>query len=130
MHDHGESHDDPLAATGGSVTRRRLLLALGAALVLRAPSAGAQTRPVHRVAWLSGSREADTVESLAAFLDGLRDLGYRQGDNLVLEARWADYVPERATQLAGELAALRPAVIVTQGAAHGPAVRHSPPLPV
>ena len=130
MNDHGESHYDPLAATGGSVTRRRLLLALGAALVLRAPSAWAQTRPVHRVAWLSGSREADTVESLAAFLDGLRDLGYRQGDNLVVEARWADYVPERATQLAGELAALRPAVIVTQGAAHGPAVRHSPPLPV
>jgi putative ABC transport system substrate-binding protein len=85
---------------------------------------------VHRVAWLSGSREADTVESFAAFLDGLRDLGYRQGDNLVVEARWADYVPARATQLAAELAALRPAVLVTQGAAHGPAVRHTPPLPV
>jgi len=130
MKDDGESYREPISATGGSLTRRRLILALGAAFVLRGSSARAQARQLHRVAWLSGGRKADTAESFAALLDGLRDLEYREGDNLVVDARWADYVVERATQLAGELAALRPAVIVTQGAAHGPAVRLSPPLPV
>jgi putative ABC transport system substrate-binding protein len=85
---------------------------------------------MHRVAWLSGGRKEDTTESFVALVEGLRELGYREGDNLVIDARWADYVAERATQLAGEIAALRPAVVVTQGAAHGPAVRLSPPIPV
>jgi putative ABC transport system substrate-binding protein len=130
MNDDGESHKKLLSATGGSVTRRRLLLALGSALGLCGSSAWPQTRQVQRIAFLSGGRKADTAESFAALLEGLRDLGYRDGDNLVVEARWADYVPERASQLAAELAALRPAVIITQGAASGPAVRLAPPLPV
>jgi len=126
----GESYKAPISATGGSFNRRRLILALGSALVLRGPSVWAQTRQMHRVAWLSGARKADTAESFAALIEGLRELGYREGDNLVVDARWADYSAERATQLAGEIAALRPAVVVTQGAAHGPAVRLSPPIPV
>jgi putative ABC transport system substrate-binding protein len=87
-------------------------------------------RQVYRVAWLSGGRQADTTEAFAALLDGLRDLGYREGDNLVVDARWADYVVERANQLADEIAAPRPGVVVTQGAAHGPVLRLSPPIPV
>lgn len=85
---------------------------------------------MHRVAWLSGARKPDTAESFEAFLEGLRELGYGEGRNLVLDARWADYSAERAAKLAGEIAALRPAVIVTQGAGHGPASRLSPPIPV
>lgn len=82
------------------------------------------------VAWLSGARKPDTAESLEALVEGLRELGYREGRNLVFDARWADYSAERAATLAREIAALRPAVIVTQGAGHGPASRLSPPIAV
>lgn len=120
----------PLSAAGKFVTRRRVVLALSASIALRAAAAWPQARERYRVAWLSGGRKADTEASFSALLDGLRDYGYREGDNLVLEARWADYVVERCPQLAAELAATKPAVIVTQGAAHGAAVRLSPPVPV
>jgi putative ABC transport system substrate-binding protein len=130
MKNDNEVRCDALAAMGRTVTRRRLLLALGATSVLPCTAAWPQARQTHRIAFLSGGRRVDTVESLAALLDGLRDLGYREGDNLAVEARWADYAPERAVELARELATLRPAVVVTQGAAHGPAARLSPPLPV
>jgi putative ABC transport system substrate-binding protein len=130
MKDDSQMCSDFLAAMGGTVTRRRLLLGLGIAVALPSASAWPQTRQLHRIAFLSGSRQVDTVESFAALRDGLRDLGYREGDNLVIEARWADYAPERLAALASEIATLRPAVVVTQGAAHGPAARLSPPLPV
>ena len=130
MKTRGAPSPDSFAAVSASVTRRWFLFGLGAAVALPASAAWPQSRPLHRVAWLSGGRQADTAESFAAFRDGLRDLGYREGENLVVEARWADYLPERLPQLLGEIAAFRPDVVVTQGAAHGPAARRTPPLPV
>lgn len=73
-------------------------------------------------------------ESTSAHFDdvraGLRQLGYAEGQNLVLDARWGDWSPERTDALAAELAALRPAVLITQGGAVRPASRLTPPVPV
>jgi putative ABC transport system substrate-binding protein len=85
---------------------------------------------MHRVAFLSGGSKSDTADLFESFLEGLREFGYREDRNLVVDARWADYSAERATKLAAEIAALRPAVIVVQGAALGPVSRLSPPIPV
>jgi putative tryptophan/tyrosine transport system substrate-binding protein len=50
-----------------------------------------------------------------AFLQGLRDLGYVEGRNLVIEYRGAEGKPERFPALAAELVALKVDVIVTVG---------------
>jgi putative ABC transport system substrate-binding protein len=46
---------------------------------------------------------------------GLRDLGYVEGQNLVIDYRSADGHPERFPQLAAELARLNVDLIVTRG---------------
>jgi putative tryptophan/tyrosine transport system substrate-binding protein len=41
----------------------------------------------------------------------LRELGYTEGHDLALDYRWAEGKPDRLTQLAAELASLKPDVI-------------------
>ena len=55
-----------------------------------------------------------------AFRFGMRDLGYEEGRNLMIEFRWADDDYDRLPALAAELVALKVDVIVTGG---GPATR-------
>src|SRR5919108_4728925 len=50
---------------------------------------------------------------LQGFTQGLNDLGYREGHNLRLEYRYADFQPDRLQALAAELARLQPQVIFT-----------------
>jgi ABC-type uncharacterized transport system substrate-binding protein len=56
-----------------------------------------------------------TDPNLAAFVSGLRDLGYVEGRNVALEYRSAEGRLERARDLALQLAALKPDVIVVLG---------------
>jgi putative ABC transport system substrate-binding protein len=53
----------------------------------------------------------------AAFLQGLRDLGYVEGQNIAIERRFADGKEERFTDLAAELIQLKVDVIVVGGTA-------------
>jgi putative ABC transport system substrate-binding protein len=50
-----------------------------------------------------------------ALADGLRTQGYLPGHDIVLDARWAGGRTEGLARLAGQLAALKPAVIVASG---------------
>ena len=63
-----------------------------------------------------GSREA-TVHRLVAFKEGLAALGWKEGSNVLFEERWADGRVERLQALAEDLAARKPAMIVTGGSA-------------
>jgi ABC-type uncharacterized transport system substrate-binding protein len=88
------------------------LLVLGAAG--RAPGAGAQAanaRKVHRIGFLW---DGPTVfpDALEAFRQGLRDLGYVEGRDVVIEYRWAYGKPERMRELADELVRLKVDVIM------------------
>ena len=60
----------------------------------------------------SASGWANRVESLRA---GLRDLGYVEGKNIVIEFRWAEEHYDRLAELANELVRLKVAVLVTHG---------------
>lgn len=94
--------------------RRDLLRLAGAALGLAALPARAQ-KAMPRVAWFSFG-DASTVEGfVAAFSRGMQQVGYAVGRNLALDVFTADSSRERAHQLANEIVASRPAVIVTQG---------------
>ena len=66
-----------------------------------------------RVGYLSsrfGPSRADE-----AFRQGLRELGYVEGQNIAIEHRWADFKPDRASTLAAELVRLKVDVIVAAG---------------
>jgi putative ABC transport system substrate-binding protein len=119
-----------MASIGHLLNRRRSILAIGSALVVYGLPARAQPGPIRRVGFLSGGTQSDAANFLKSFLDGLRELGYREGQNLTLDARFADYSAEQAIKLAAEIAALKPAVIVASGSGIAPACRLSPPIPV
>jgi len=71
---------------------------------------------VHRIGWLGGgSPPTGPNPSLEAFRQGLRDLGYVEGQNLVIEYRYAEGKFERFPALAAELVRLPVDVIVTGG---------------
>ena len=86
-----------------------------------APLAGeAQSAKVARIGYLSPlSAEADSTQR-EAFRQGLRALGYVEGQNAVVEARYADGLFEKLPGLAADLVRLKVDVIV---AAPTPAVR-------
>ena len=61
-----------------------------------------------------------SITSLEAFRQGLRDLGYVEGQNLVMESRYAEGSVERLPDLAAELVRLQVDVIVAGGAPRDP----------
>jgi putative ABC transport system substrate-binding protein len=64
-----------------------------------------------------------TDPNFPAFRDGLRELGYVEGTNIVLEYRFAEGQPERLPELARELASLKPDVIFALGGDVAPAAK-------
>src|SRR5258705_7906255 len=94
--------------------RRKLLIALGA-IALAAPIDGFAQQSVKttpRIAFLDpGSRDSGLY---GPFLAGMKELGYVDGKNVVIEARFANGDLERLPALAKELADLKPDVILAQ----------------
>ena len=91
--------------------------ALAAVLVLALPR-GVRAQParkVYRIGILEAVPEAENVDNLAALRQGLRDLGYVEGRNLVIDYRSADGHAERFPRLAADLVHLRVDLIVTRG---------------
>ena len=84
--------------------RRKLLVAIGAG-VLTTPlaSLGQQQSRVARIGYLAADSMTDNPNRVQAFRDGLHELGYVEGKNLVIEYRWAEGKFERLPALAGEL---------------------------
>ncbi len=78
-------------------------------------AAPAQTGKLHRVGFLGNSTAALEANLVGPFREGLRDLGYVEGRNVVIEYRWAEGKYERFPALIGELIALKVDVIVTAG---------------
>src|SRR3990172_10510084 len=84
-----------------------LLLALCAALA--AGGASAQPRMPLIVVLFHGTESA-TRPRLEALREGLRELGYREGQNYRMEVRWSGNRVERLPELARELLGLKPDV--------------------
>ena len=76
-----------------------------------------QTKKVPRIGFLSSSSPSSARETIGAFRQGLRDLGYIEGQNIAIEQRYAEGVTERLPNLATELVRLKVDVILTPGTA-------------
>jgi ABC-type uncharacterized transport system substrate-binding protein len=85
--------------------------------ILMAPLAAKAQPPAHspKVGWLEGSGRTDKEHRHAVFLQGLRELGYVEGQNLILVRRDMEGQPERLPALVAELVQLPVNVIVTTG---------------
>ncbi len=106
------------------IARRQFIFAVGGAAAVAWPlSLRAQQRnPVRRIGVLLFGTP-DTDPSLGAFLRGLRDLGYIESQNIVIEYRYADGKPDRLRSLAGELVAIKPDLIFALGGDVAPSAR-------
>src|SRR5213079_2406590 len=94
--------------------RRDTVLAL---LALGAAPLAAEAQPaakVARIGYLATNPEASS-QVREAFFQGLRDLGYVEGRNLVIEYRDAEGKVERLPAFAAELVALKVDIIVASG---------------
>jgi putative ABC transport system substrate-binding protein len=92
------------------------LLAIGIGVALfsvGAPSVAQPPPRVVRIGYLSPSSQAAARALAQSFVQGMRDRGYADGKNLVVDYRWAEGRHERLPALAAELVELKPDVLVT-----------------
>lgn len=94
------------------------LLAVALAVVIAPLTAGAQavTGKIPRVGVLGVTSAAGYARQVEAMRQGFRDLGYVEGQNIVIEYRWAEGRYDRLPALAAELIRLQPDILVTSGA--------------
>jgi len=102
--------------------RRELIALLGGAAAWPLAAGAQEATTVHRVGWFFSSvpltemEGPDPIDPVGrALVRGLRDLGYIEGKNLVLERRSAEGKFERIDGIATELVSRKPDVIVTGG---------------
>jgi putative ABC transport system substrate-binding protein len=90
-----------------------LLVAAAMLILLNArPADAQQPKKVSRIGFLTAATRAGGAHLTEAFLQGLRELGYIDGQNIVIEYRWADGKFERLSDLAADLVRLKVDVIV------------------
>ncbi|RXG87118.1 ABC transporter substrate-binding protein [Bradyrhizobium zhanjiangense] len=95
--------------------RREFMGLIGGAAATWPLGARAQqpARSVYRVGYLASASREQTLRNVGAFEAGLRSLGYRVGENVVIEYRFADGDMGRLAALATEVAGLGVDVIVS-----------------
>jgi putative tryptophan/tyrosine transport system substrate-binding protein len=74
-----------------------------------------QTGKVYRIGFLGIANASSWASYIAALRQGLRELGYEEGKNLVIEYRWGEDDFDRLPKLAAELMSLKVDLIVTHG---------------
>ncbi len=90
-----------------------LLVTITLALVHMAQAQ--QTKKVPRIGFLLATSLSVESARIEAFRQGLRELGYVEGKNIIIEWRWAEGKFDRLPDLAAELVRLKVEVIVTGG---------------
>jgi putative ABC transport system substrate-binding protein len=90
-----------------------ITFALGCLCVAPLAPEAQQPTHVHRIGVLAGTTPGpDGSPNLKAFLEGMRALGYVEGQNLVIEYRWAEGQYERFPDLVAELVRLKVDVLI------------------
>ena len=87
----------------------RMLFALSASAEAQQPT------KIPRIGYLAGASLSANAARIEAFRQGLRELGYVEGKNIVIEWRSAEGKLDRLPALAAELVRLKVDIIVTAG---------------
>lgn len=113
------------------MNRRTICRVLAVMPMVLPMTAAGESPPVLRVAWVSPERAGSNSPNLAALRAGMRELGYVEGKNLVIDTWWGEGSGERLEQMAGDIVRARPDVIVTgSGLAVLPMMRAGVKLPI
>ena len=106
--------------------RRTFARTFAGALVLARSLAVAQpAKKAYRIGFFLGASGESVASLFGAFRDGLRELGYVEGRNVLFECRYADGHMDRLPEIAAELVRLRVDVIVTGSSIHVAAARQA-----
>jgi putative ABC transport system substrate-binding protein len=97
------------------VIRRAFIALLGGITALPLAASAQQAGKVYRIGILELVPAVSNVGNLDSLRRGLSEVGYVEGQNLVIDYRSADGHPERFSQLAAELVRLKVDLIVTRG---------------
>ena len=98
-----------------SSTRKFVAYIFCAILLVHSNAASAQQMP--RLGFLGTTSPSDISARVEMFRQGLREVGYIEGQNIVVEYRWAEGRPDRLSKLAAELVNLPVDLIETHGEA-------------
>jgi len=92
---------------------KRIVLLVSVVLGIFAATAAYTESKTPRIGFLlMGSPQAGLTSAFDAFREGLRELGWIENENIVIEYRWAGESPERLPELAAELVRLKVDVII------------------
>jgi putative ABC transport system substrate-binding protein len=106
--------------------RRSFVRTFAGGLVIARSVAMAQSvAKVYRIGFFLGATGESVASLFGALSEGLRDLGYVEGRNIIFERRYADGHMERLGEIAAELVRLRVDVIVTGSSIHVAAARRA-----
>lgn len=98
-----------------ATTRRRLLFALTAGAFASPLTHAAEKDKVWRIGFLSSETATGYAKQVEAMGSGLRDHGFFEGKNLLIEYRWAEGKEDRLRELAAELVRQKPDILITHG---------------
>ena len=108
------------------IHRRRFISSLGVGLLAAPLAAGAQPAgKVYRIGYLSGGSATASSRFPETFRQGLRELGWVEGQNIVIEYRFAEGRFDRLPDLAAELVRLKADVIVAAPSPSAVAAKHA-----
>jgi putative ABC transport system substrate-binding protein len=109
------------ASIASLMNRRAFVTGLGAVLAAPRAAGAQQAGKVWRIGWLAAGRRNENDDLVEALREGLRDAGFVEGRNLLVEFRWAEERYGRLPDLAVELIRLGADVIFAPGdpQAHG-----------
>jgi putative ABC transport system substrate-binding protein len=114
------------------VKRREFITLVGGAAAAWPVTARAQQTAMPVVGFMSSGSAAPFAHLVAAFRDGLKVIGFVEGQNVAIDFHWADGHYDRLPMIAAELVRRKVAVIVTTGGAPAvlPAVGATPTIPI
>ena len=95
--------------------RREFITLFGGAAIWPLAARAQQPTQIPQVGWIFPGASAGHPTELAGFKEGLRELGYVEGRNIVVEYRFGEDSVERLPEFATELARLNVSAIVALG---------------